>query len=114
MRYLTVKRNKSGEPNKNDMKSLAKFFTNENVRKYVDYDSHLFAVEETRNAGKEFVGYTFKIATKAEKSGGCDYYFGEVLDTGDKVVISAENEYKSLDWAYNKALEIIKKSSKIG
>lgn len=42
-------------------------------------------------------------------NGGCDYYFGEVLDTGDKVVISTENEYKSLDWAYNKALEIIKK-----
>lgn len=104
MRYLTVKRN-----NKTDMKSLAKFFTNENVGKYADYDSYLFAVEETRNAGKEFVGYTFKIATKAEKSGGCDYYFGEVLDTGDKVVISTENEYKSLDWAYNKALEIIKK-----
>lgn len=109
MRYLTVKRNKNGEPNKTDMKSLAKFFTNENARKYVDYDSHLFAIEETRKAGKEFVGYTFKIATKAEKSGGCDYYFGEVLDTGDKVVISTENEYKSLDWAYNKALEIIKK-----
>lgn len=102
MRYLTVKRNKNGEPNKTDMKSLAKFFTNENVGKYADYDSYLFAVEE-------FVGYTFKIATKAEKSGGCDYYFGEVLDTGDKVVISTENEYKSLDWAYNKALEIIKK-----
>lgn len=109
MRYLTVKRNKNGEPNKTDMKSLAKFFTNENVGKYADYDSYLFAVEETRNAGKEFVGYQFKIATKAEKSGGCDYYFGEVLDTGDKVVISTENEYKSLDWAYNKALEIIKK-----
>ena len=25
MRYLTVKRNKNGEPNKTDMKSLAKF-----------------------------------------------------------------------------------------
>lgn len=62
MRYLTVKRNKNGEPNKTDMKSLAKFFTGENVGKYADYDSYLFAVEETRNAGKEFVGYTFKIA----------------------------------------------------
>lgn len=67
MRYLTVKRNKNGEPNKTDMKSLAKFFTNENVGKYADYDSYLFAVEETRDAGKEFVGYTFKIATKAVK-----------------------------------------------
>ena len=32
MRYLTVKRNKNGEPNKTDMKSLAKFFTNENMQ----------------------------------------------------------------------------------
>lgn len=30
-------------------------------------------------------------------------------NTKNKVVISTENEYKSLDWAYNKALEIIKK-----
>lgn len=66
MRYLTVKRNKNGEPNKTDMKSLAKFFTGKNVGKYADYDSYLFAVEETRNAGKEFVRYTFKIATKAD------------------------------------------------
>lgn len=95
MRYLTVKRNKSGEPNKTDMKSLAKFFTSENVGKYADYDSYLFAVEETRSAGKEFVG--------------CDYYFGEVLDTGNKVVISTENGYENLVWAYNKALEIIEK-----
>lgn len=109
MRYLTVRRNKNREPNKTDMKSLAKFFTSENVGKYADYDSYLFAVEETRSAGKEFVGYTFKIATKAEKSGGCDYYFGEVLDTGDKVVISTENGYENLTQAYNKALEIIKK-----
>lgn len=109
MKYLTVRRNKNGEPNKTDLKSLAKFFTNENAAKYADYDSYLFAVEETKNAGKEFVGYTFKIATKAEKSGGCDYYFGEVLDTGDKVVISTENGYENLAQAYNKALRIIKK-----
>lgn len=102
MKYLTVRRNKNGEPNKTDLKSLKKFFTSENVGKYADYDSYLFA-------GKEFVGYTFKIATKAEKSGGCDYYFGEVLDTGDKVVISTENGYENLAQAYNKALEIIKK-----
>ena len=67
MRYLTVRRNKNGEPNKTDLKSLAKVFTNENAAKYADYDSYLFAVEETKNAGKEFVGYTFKIATKSEK-----------------------------------------------
>lgn len=57
MRYLTVKRNKNGEPNKTDLKSLKKFFTSENVGKYADYDSYLFAVEETKNAGKEFIGY---------------------------------------------------------
>lgn len=60
MKYLTVKRNKNGEPNKTDLKSLKKFFANENVEKYADYDSYLFAVEETRNGGKEFVGLRLK------------------------------------------------------
>lgn len=39
MRYSTVRRNKNGEPNKTDLKSLAKFFTNENAAKYAGYDS---------------------------------------------------------------------------
>lgn len=111
MRFVTIKRNADGTANKNNLKSLAKFFSEENLAKL---DGELiYAVEEDawRNGSPteaEIVGYTFAAGETAARMGS-DYHIGVVRGTGNGIIIKTDSGYEEPEWGYKKALEILEK-----
>ena len=111
MIFATVKRNADGTANKNNLKKLARFFSEENLAKL---DGELiYAVEEDvwRNGNPmeaEIAGYTFASGETAARMGS-DYHIGTVRCTGNGVVLEVDSGYKEPEWGYKKALEILEK-----
>lgn len=111
MIFVTIKRNADGTANKNNLKKLARFFSEENLAKL---DGELiYAVEEDvwRNGNPmeaEIAGYTFAAGETAARMGS-DYHIGTVRCTGNGVVLEADSGYKEPEWGYKKALEILEK-----
>jgi hypothetical protein len=111
MRFVTIKRNADGTANKNNLKKLARFFSEENLAKL---DGELiYAVEEDvwRNGNPmeaEIAGYTFAAGETAARMGS-DYHIGTVRCTGNGVVLEADSGYEEPEWGYKKALEILEK-----
>lgn len=111
MKYVIVKKNKDGSPNKRDLKKIEHFFSEENFSKQnidnID-NKKLFAVMETKldinTHEHEFVGLRF---TFGEECFGCDYSFGTIYYT-DNVYVYYDGEYHCLKDCLKKAKELIK------
>lgn len=111
MKYVTVKRNANGTANKNSLKALARFFSEENLAKLEG--ELIYAVEEDvwRNGNPmkaEIAGYSFAAGETAARMGS-DYHICVVRNTGNGVVLETAGGYEEPEWGYKKALEILEK-----